>query len=325
MRILVTGARGKVGAATVAALADAGHDVTATDLGAPACSRPTTAASPTRRPTSPTPATRSRSCAATTPSCTPRRSPSRRATRRTGVPEQPDGDVQHARGRGAAGRPPVREHLERDRAGLLLPRAAVAARLRAGRRAAPGAAAGPVRDREALRRAADGRAPCGGPTSRASRCARRGCSGRATTRRTSGRGCASPSVSEGFWAYIDVYDLADAIRLAAEARTPGHEVVYIASPDIAGALVARGARAALPRRRRARDPAVGPAAPGRDLDRQGAAAARLRPAALVARLPRRRRPAAPRGARAASSAARPASSAAAGSPARSRPRIFATS
>ena len=42
-----------------------------------------------------------------------------------------------------------------------------------------------------------------------------------------------PSPSEGFWAYIDVYDLADAIRLAAEGTTPGHEVVYIASPDIA--------------------------------------------------------------------------------------------
>src|SRR5215213_9849905 len=36
MRILVTGARGKVGAATVAALSDAGHDVTATDVGRPA-------------------------------------------------------------------------------------------------------------------------------------------------------------------------------------------------------------------------------------------------------------------------------------------------
>src|SRR5215213_9486894 len=35
MRILVTGARGKVGAATVAALADAGHDVTASDIGRP--------------------------------------------------------------------------------------------------------------------------------------------------------------------------------------------------------------------------------------------------------------------------------------------------
>src|SRR5918994_5057426 len=42
-----------------------------------------------------------------------------------------------------------------------------------------------------------------------------------------------PSRSEGFWAYIDAYDLADAIRLAVEAATPGHEVVYIASPDIA--------------------------------------------------------------------------------------------
>jgi UDP-glucose 4-epimerase len=35
MRILVTGARGKVGSATVAALVDAGHDVTATDVGRP--------------------------------------------------------------------------------------------------------------------------------------------------------------------------------------------------------------------------------------------------------------------------------------------------
>jgi UDP-glucose 4-epimerase len=42
-----------------------------------------------------------------------------------------------------------------------------------------------------------------------------------------------PTVSEGFWAYIDVYDLAEAIRLAVEGATPGHEVAYIASPDIA--------------------------------------------------------------------------------------------
>jgi UDP-glucose 4-epimerase len=42
-----------------------------------------------------------------------------------------------------------------------------------------------------------------------------------------------PAPSEGFWAYIDVYDLADAIRLAGEAATPAHEVVYIASADIA--------------------------------------------------------------------------------------------
>jgi nucleoside-diphosphate-sugar epimerase len=42
-----------------------------------------------------------------------------------------------------------------------------------------------------------------------------------------------PGPSPGFWAYIDIYDLADAIRLAAEGDAPGHEVVYIASPDIA--------------------------------------------------------------------------------------------
>jgi nucleoside-diphosphate-sugar epimerase len=39
----------------------------------------------------------------------------------------------------------------------------------------------------------------------------------------------TPSAS--LWSYIDAHDLADALRLAVEARTPGHEVVYIASPD----------------------------------------------------------------------------------------------
>lgn len=42
-----------------------------------------------------------------------------------------------------------------------------------------------------------------------------------------------PARSAGFWAYTDVYDLADAIGLAAAATTPGHEVVYVAAPDIA--------------------------------------------------------------------------------------------
>jgi UDP-glucose 4-epimerase len=35
----------------------------------------------------------------------------------------------------------------------------------------------------------------------------------------------------GFWSYIDVYDLAEALCLAAESDLPGHEVFYIASPD----------------------------------------------------------------------------------------------
>ena len=41
-------------------------------------------------------------------------------------------------------------------------------------------------------------------------------------------------LSAGFWSYIDVYDLADAMVLAAESDLPGHEVFYIASPDNVG-------------------------------------------------------------------------------------------
>jgi nucleoside-diphosphate-sugar epimerase len=38
-----------------------------------------------------------------------------------------------------------------------------------------------------------------------------------------------PSVS--FWSYIDVYDLAHALRLAAESSLDGHETMYIAAAD----------------------------------------------------------------------------------------------
>lgn len=38
-------------------------------------------------------------------------------------------------------------------------------------------------------------------------------------------------LSPNLWSYIDVYDLADAIVLAAESDLPGHDVFYIASPD----------------------------------------------------------------------------------------------
>jgi UDP-glucose 4-epimerase len=41
-------------------------------------------------------------------------------------------------------------------------------------------------------------------------------------------------LSPGLWSYIDVYDLADALCLAAESDLPGHEVFYIASPDNVG-------------------------------------------------------------------------------------------
>ena len=42
------------------------------------------------------------------------------------------------------------------------------------------------------------------------------------------------ALSPGFWSYIDVYDLADAIVLAVQSALPGHEVFYIASPDNVG-------------------------------------------------------------------------------------------
>ncbi len=42
------------------------------------------------------------------------------------------------------------------------------------------------------------------------------------------------NLSPNLWSYIDVYDLADAIVLAAESDLPGHEVFYIASPDNVG-------------------------------------------------------------------------------------------
>jgi nucleoside-diphosphate-sugar epimerase len=41
-------------------------------------------------------------------------------------------------------------------------------------------------------------------------------------------------LSPNFWSYIDLLDLADAIVLAVESKLPGHEVFYIASPDNVG-------------------------------------------------------------------------------------------
>ena len=43
---------------------------------------------------------------------------------------------------------------------------------------------------------------------------------------------ALPSIT--FWSYIDVYDLAELLALCVEAPTTGHEVVYAASPDNIG-------------------------------------------------------------------------------------------
>jgi nucleoside-diphosphate-sugar epimerase len=41
-------------------------------------------------------------------------------------------------------------------------------------------------------------------------------------------------LSPNLWSYIDLYDLADALVLAVESDLPGHEVFYIASPDNVG-------------------------------------------------------------------------------------------
>jgi UDP-glucose 4-epimerase len=41
-------------------------------------------------------------------------------------------------------------------------------------------------------------------------------------------------LSASLWAYIDALDLADALVLAVESDLPGHEVFYIASPDNVG-------------------------------------------------------------------------------------------
>jgi UDP-glucose 4-epimerase len=40
-----------------------------------------------------------------------------------------------------------------------------------------------------------------------------------------------PAPSEGFWSYVDVYDLADAARLAVESELDGHHAMYVAAAD----------------------------------------------------------------------------------------------
>ena len=41
-------------------------------------------------------------------------------------------------------------------------------------------------------------------------------------------------LSASLWSYVDVDDLADAVRLAVESDLPDHEVLYVAAPDNAG-------------------------------------------------------------------------------------------
>lgn len=44
----------------------------------------------------------------------------------------------------------------------------------------------------------------------------------------------TPEPTVNGWSYVDVYDLAEAIRLSCESELPGHEVFFISSPDAPG-------------------------------------------------------------------------------------------
>ena len=115
------------------------------------------------------------------------------------------------------------------------------------------------------------------------------------------RSAATPSVS--FWSYVDVYDLAHALRLAAESSLDGHEAMYVVAADNGAGRPLRGADRAPLRRGRstvgelAREDAGGISSakaerligyrptrswrdylsPGRRAARRGARAARARP------------------------------------------------
>ena len=100
--------------------------------------------------------------------------------------------------------------------------------------------------------------------------------------------------SESFWSYIDVYDLAHALRLAAESSLDGHEAMYVVSPDNGAGrplreLIAHHYGEEVAVRELPREDAGG-------ISRgEGRAAARLPADALVARLPDARGHAARRG------------------------------
>ena len=131
---------------------------------------------------------------------------------------------------------------------------------------------------------------CGARTSAAFRSGRAGCSTKSNcTERNLGPQVRDASVlSANFWSYIDLYDLADALVLAAQSSLPGHEVFYIASPDNVGnrplaEMIRKYYGPGIALRPLAREDA------SRHLVRQGREDARLRAQALVARLSRRRR------------------------------------
>jgi len=232
MHILVTGARGKVGAATVAALVDAGHDVTATDVGRPAYEARRDAVAYTQADLTDAgdafAVVRGHDAvvhAAAIPD--PTSNPPQRvfqnnlmaafntleAAVRLGVARFVNISSETVPGFFFPERPWLPEYLPVDERHPVRPQDPYATAKHFGEQLMDGA----VR-----------RSDIACVSIRPSWVQWEG-----NYEGNIGPWLREPAVSEGFWAYIDAYDLADAIRLAAEASTAGHEVVYIATPDVA--------------------------------------------------------------------------------------------
>jgi nucleoside-diphosphate-sugar epimerase len=232
MRILVTGARGKVGAATVAALSDAGHDVTGTDVGRPSFEADRDAVAYKQGDLTDAgdafAIVRGHDAvvhAAAIPE--PTRNPAHvvfqnnlmatfnalEAAVRWGVPRFVNLSSETVPGFFFPERPFLPDYLPVDEEHPIRPQDPYATAKHFG---------------EQLMDAATRRSDLTAISIRPSWVQWEG-----NYETNLGPWMREIGPSEGFWAYIDVYDLAEAIRLAAEGSTPGHEVVYIASPDIA--------------------------------------------------------------------------------------------
>ena len=251
MRILVTGARGKVGAAAVHDLITAGHDVTGCDLAPPVYEAGDAGAHYVQADLTDAgdafAVIRGHDAvihAAALPE--PTRNPAAR-----GVPQQRDGDVQRRRGGGALGRAADRQRVERDRPRLGVRRAAFSRAVRADRRGAPSRPQDPYALAklfgEQIMDAAVARSDI------------RAISIRPTWVQWEGnyaqqprpRGCATPRSPQ--CVLLELHRRlrpGRALRLAAESPLEGHEAMYIASPTTTPTAAGGADRRPLRRRRR---------------------------------------------------------------------------